>query len=204
MVAWDECTGAAVDKLADQPESADTVAEAAMATCTAEKYKYMRAAGITYPDAVEEATKPQLLARVMATRAARAKLRQQSPGIRSAIDYHRAWLGAPPLPPSTESFGGAEQLPPPADHRVSIFDKADRLQEQYDRGRADQQMLDWALESARQPPPPAYYREPIPDEAERLQQQYYHDNRIRADQELLDWALEPLEWAIAAAPRPAG
>jgi uncharacterized protein YecT (DUF1311 family) len=85
IAAWDDCTEAAADKFADQPESAHTVAEAAMATCTAEKYKYMRAAGLAYPDSVEEATMPQLLARVMAVRAARAKLRQQSPG----IDYGR-------------------------------------------------------------------------------------------------------------------
>jgi uncharacterized protein YecT (DUF1311 family) len=89
MAAWDECTEAAVDKFADQPESAHTVAEAAMATCTAEKYKYMLATGIAIPDAVEQATMPHLLARVMAVRAARAKLRQQSPGISPAIDYDR-------------------------------------------------------------------------------------------------------------------
>ena len=91
MAAWDECTEIAVDKFADQPESAHTVAEAAMATCTSEKYKYMRAAGINLanPGAVEQATMPQLLARVMAVRAARAKVRQQGPGISPAIDYNR-------------------------------------------------------------------------------------------------------------------
>jgi len=92
MAAWDDCTEAAVDKFADQPESAHTVVEAAMATCTAEKYKYMRAKGIINlagPSALEQEMMPQLLARVMAIRAARAKLRQQSPGISPAIDYGR-------------------------------------------------------------------------------------------------------------------
>jgi len=89
MAAWDKCTEAAVDKFADQPESAHTVAEAAMAICTAEKHKYMLADGIAYPDAVEQATMPHLLARVMAVRAARAKFGSKSPGISPAIDYGR-------------------------------------------------------------------------------------------------------------------
>jgi uncharacterized protein YecT (DUF1311 family) len=38
MTAWHDCTEAAVDKFADQPESARTVAEAAMAICTDEEY----------------------------------------------------------------------------------------------------------------------------------------------------------------------
>jgi uncharacterized protein YecT (DUF1311 family) len=91
MAAWDGCTEAAVDKFADQPEPARTVAEAAMATCRAEEYKYMRAAGInvTDPAAVEQAWMPDLLARVMAIRAARAKLRKGNPETKPAIDYNR-------------------------------------------------------------------------------------------------------------------
>jgi hypothetical protein len=50
----------------------------------------MRAAGIHFPDIVEQTAMPNLLARVMAIRAARAKPPQQSPaGQRPPIDYHR-------------------------------------------------------------------------------------------------------------------
>jgi uncharacterized protein YecT (DUF1311 family) len=87
--AWEDCTAAAIDEFADQPEQARTVAEAAMATCGVEKFKYMRAVGIQFPAAVEEASMPDLIARVMMVRAARAKLRQQRPGASPAIDYGR-------------------------------------------------------------------------------------------------------------------
>jgi uncharacterized protein YecT (DUF1311 family) len=88
MAAWDECTEAAVDKFADQPESAHTVAEAAMAICTAEKHKYMLADGIAYPDAVEQATMPHLLARGGAGQASAAKPRDK-PGDRLRPDVKR-------------------------------------------------------------------------------------------------------------------
>jgi uncharacterized protein YecT (DUF1311 family) len=82
--AWEICTETAVDRFADQPEPARTVAEAAMATCTTEKIKYMLATGMNpaYSSAVEQATMPQLLARVMAVRAARSKLRKENPEAR--------------------------------------------------------------------------------------------------------------------------
>jgi hypothetical protein len=89
QAAWDGCTEAAVDHFADQPEPARTVAEAAMAACVAEEGKYMIATGIRYPASIEEATMPKLLARVMAIRAARAKLRQENPQAKPAIDYGR-------------------------------------------------------------------------------------------------------------------
>jgi hypothetical protein len=81
---WEICTETAVDRFADQPESARTVAEAAMATCTTEKIKYMRATGMNpaYSGAVEQATMPGLLARVMAVRAARSKLQNENPEAR--------------------------------------------------------------------------------------------------------------------------
>ena len=95
------CAEEAVDKFADQPEPARTVAEAAMATCTPEETKYLLESGkdstqtgagefaLSHPEALEQATMPQLLARVMAVRAARAKLRKDSPERKPAIDYDR-------------------------------------------------------------------------------------------------------------------
>jgi enamine deaminase RidA (YjgF/YER057c/UK114 family) len=89
MAAWDDCTEAAVDTFADQPEPARTVAEAAMATCVGEEGKYLIATHINDPSALREATMPDLLARVMAIRAARAKLPQEGPKTKPAIDYNR-------------------------------------------------------------------------------------------------------------------
>jgi len=89
LSAWDDCTEHAVDLFADQSEPARTVAEAAMASCVLEKGKYMIAIGVANPQALEEATMPGLLARVMTIRAAREKLREQHPETKPAIDYGR-------------------------------------------------------------------------------------------------------------------
>jgi uncharacterized protein YecT (DUF1311 family) len=89
MTAWNDCIEHAADTFADQPESARTVAEAALGACTAEEAKYMVTAGIRYVDSLREAAMPDLMARVMAIRAARAKLRQESPGISPANNYNR-------------------------------------------------------------------------------------------------------------------
>jgi uncharacterized protein YecT (DUF1311 family) len=88
MIAWNDCTEHAAESFADQPEPARTVAEAAMAACTAEETKYMLASGIQYPASVEGATMPHLLARVMAFRAVRAKLRHETPKPSPAINYN--------------------------------------------------------------------------------------------------------------------
>ncbi|HEY8871772.1 MAG TPA: hypothetical protein VIM52_01990 [Stellaceae bacterium] len=74
--AWDRCTEAAIDRFADQPEPAATIVEGAMATCAPERMKLMRAMGISYPEAIEKAAPPGLLARVMAVRAFRAAQKQ--------------------------------------------------------------------------------------------------------------------------------
>jgi len=49
----------------------------------------METAGFRYVDSLREGRMPDLMARVMAIRAARAKLRQESPRISPAIDYNR-------------------------------------------------------------------------------------------------------------------
>jgi uncharacterized protein YecT (DUF1311 family) len=87
--AWDACTESAVNTFVDQPEPARTVAEAAMATCVWEKANYMLAAGIHDPASVEDAWIPHLIARVMAIRAARAKLQQEVPKASPAINRNR-------------------------------------------------------------------------------------------------------------------
>lgn len=79
MAAWDDCTERAADRFADQPETARTVAEAAMGACTAEETKLIAANGIRDPASLQDAAMPRLLARVMAIRAARAKFQRESP-----------------------------------------------------------------------------------------------------------------------------
>jgi uncharacterized protein YecT (DUF1311 family) len=99
--AWDTCTETAVDKFADQPEPAETVATAAVASCLSEKIllaqesikdPIMQRVGATLGDmeqSIENSSRPSLLARVMAIRAARAKLRKDNPVAKPAIDYNR-------------------------------------------------------------------------------------------------------------------
>jgi hypothetical protein len=89
MSAWADCADHAVHLFADQPEPARAVAEAAMASCVSEKARYMIAIGVANPQAMEEATTPGLLARVMAIRAARKKLREQHPETKPEIDKGR-------------------------------------------------------------------------------------------------------------------
>jgi uncharacterized protein YecT (DUF1311 family) len=92
LVKWMDCTVRAVYTLADQPEPAQTVADAVFGSCIAEQFAYQKSAGLS--DRQLEADKaailtPKVLAHVMAVRAARAKLRQESPKAGSAIDYNR-------------------------------------------------------------------------------------------------------------------
>jgi hypothetical protein len=74
--AWVNCTDHAVDEFADQPEPASTVADAAMALCHTEEFKYIAAflvAGIPAPadqvDGLERDRRRDLTARTMAIRA---------------------------------------------------------------------------------------------------------------------------------------
>jgi uncharacterized protein YecT (DUF1311 family) len=99
--AWDTCTETAVDKFSDQPEPAETVVTAAVASCLSEKIllaqesikdPIMRRVGAALADmeqSIENSSRPSLLARVMAVRAARAKLRKENPEAKPAIDYGR-------------------------------------------------------------------------------------------------------------------
>jgi hypothetical protein len=81
---WDDCLDAAVERFADQPEDARTVAEAAMASCSVKETRYLLArAHSDGPDLLDriktlrEATMPDLIARVMEIRAARGKTQKQ-------------------------------------------------------------------------------------------------------------------------------
>jgi hypothetical protein len=81
--AWFDCTDAAVERFADQPEDARTVAEAAMASCSEKEARYLLARGHSDADllalskALREGLMPDLLARVMEIRAARGKTQKQ-------------------------------------------------------------------------------------------------------------------------------
>ena len=69
-MAWDDCKEAAVERFADQPEDARTVAEAAVASCSEKETRYLLARGHSDAD---------LLARVMEIRAARGNTPKQPP-----------------------------------------------------------------------------------------------------------------------------
>jgi truncated hemoglobin YjbI len=89
---WLDCTRTAIDALADQPEPAQTVAKAVVASCMIEQLAYQNSAGLS--DRQMEADEAAIvasgvLARVMAVRAARAKLRKEDPETKPAIDYGR-------------------------------------------------------------------------------------------------------------------
>jgi hypothetical protein len=73
ITAWDRCTKAAIDRYADQPEPARTVAEAAIAACQIEEVRYMQALGLKFLESVTETAIPELTAHVMEVRAARGK-----------------------------------------------------------------------------------------------------------------------------------
>ncbi len=101
QVAWEDCTETAVDHFADQQEPARSIAEAAIALCGAEEIRYAQETikdpifqqiGTTLFDMMrsyESGEIPRLMARVMAVRAAHAKLRKESPETKPAIDYGR-------------------------------------------------------------------------------------------------------------------
>jgi hypothetical protein len=61
----------AVDLFAPQAEPARTVADAAMTACSTEGAQYMIAFGLSHTESLEGTTRPRLIARVMAIRAAR-------------------------------------------------------------------------------------------------------------------------------------
>ena len=70
QMVWSHCTESAVDRFSTQPETARTVAEAAMAACVKEEGLYMVTSGIQFPASIQEASMPGLIARVMSNRAA--------------------------------------------------------------------------------------------------------------------------------------
>jgi hypothetical protein len=83
---WDDCVDAAVERFADQPEDAHTVAEAALASCSVKETKYLLVRGRSdEPDLLDrsktlrEAVMPDLLARVMEIRAAHGQTQKQPP-----------------------------------------------------------------------------------------------------------------------------
>lgn len=78
LVKWADCTLSAVDALADQPEPAQAVVNAALGSCVTEELAYQKSTHISHSQMDEiKATDlfPVVLASVMAVRAARAKLR---------------------------------------------------------------------------------------------------------------------------------
>jgi hypothetical protein len=98
LTAWLRCLDQAVDALAGQPESARTVVDAALGSCGNEESAFDDLARKASDNASEGKkslqidTEKRLLARVMAIRAARAKLKEEAPekgGPRPAIDYNR-------------------------------------------------------------------------------------------------------------------
>jgi uncharacterized protein YecT (DUF1311 family) len=94
MAAWDHCLSDAVDVLSQQPEPARTVADAAMGSCAKYELDYKEAetpemSWERFHEIIAETMVPKVLARVMAIRAARAKLPQEGPKTKPAIDYNR-------------------------------------------------------------------------------------------------------------------
>lgn len=96
MNAWYECLNNAVDTLAGQPEPARTVAEAAFGSCTDREAAFKDALRTDWDSIAKlkaETVRSQMVARVMAIRAAVSKLREKpDPGekpARPAIDYNR-------------------------------------------------------------------------------------------------------------------
>ena len=70
-IAFDHCLDAAIDKFADQPDSARDVALAAFSACTVAEGELMSASKLQFPQSIEEAKMPRLLEREMTIRAAR-------------------------------------------------------------------------------------------------------------------------------------
>jgi hypothetical protein len=77
--AWYACLFDAVDGVADQQESARSIADAAFGLCMDYEAKYLGVVGLdmrpTVAQAKTEVMYPKIIGRVMAIRAARAKLR---------------------------------------------------------------------------------------------------------------------------------
>lgn len=99
MNAWYGCLREAVVALASQPEPAQTVADAAFGSCTKAEAEFQSAAKLDW-DAVEkikaDTVRKQVIANVMALRAATDKLREKptpsqggSPEPKPAIEYNR-------------------------------------------------------------------------------------------------------------------
>lgn len=92
LARWLACTRDAAIALAAQPEPAQTVADAALASCLEEEGAHQRSAGLSNDQLDEIKRKlvaPRTLAEVMAVRAARAKLRQHTPPTKPATNYDR-------------------------------------------------------------------------------------------------------------------
>ena len=77
MRKLDDCLDDTVEKLADQPEAAQVVADAALALCEPQEMEYIRAMGrVPYPDYIDtlkDTRRSQVAAEVMTIRADRAK-----------------------------------------------------------------------------------------------------------------------------------
>jgi len=89
---WADCTLTAVAALAGQPDSAASVATAAFGSYLTEQLAYQRSAALSdgqIDQLKRETAMARVLAQVMAVRAAREKLRQESPETRPAINYGR-------------------------------------------------------------------------------------------------------------------
>lgn len=97
MKAWYGCLNDAVDTLASQPEPAQTVADAAFGSCTRAEETFRESGGLDFQHVEKlktETMRGQVVARVMAIRAAVSKLREKpapsdKSGPRPAIDYNR-------------------------------------------------------------------------------------------------------------------
>jgi hypothetical protein len=97
MKAWYGCLYEAVDTLAAQPEPAQTVADAAFGSCTRveETFRESGSFDFQYVEKLKaETMRGQVVARVMAIRAAVSKLREKpapsdKSGATPAIDYNR-------------------------------------------------------------------------------------------------------------------
>lgn len=89
--AWFRCLMEAADALASQPDLARTVTDAAFGSCDTEEtaVRHLYSNSDQFSKMSAETMTPKVLARVMAIRAARAKLRKENPETKPAIDYNR-------------------------------------------------------------------------------------------------------------------
>jgi uncharacterized protein YecT (DUF1311 family) len=91
LAAWMRCTTDATDRLAAQPEPAQTVVAGAFGLCVKEEMAHQAAGGLTdgAMEKVKAALTELMLARVMAVRAARATLPKENKETKPPIDYGR-------------------------------------------------------------------------------------------------------------------